>query len=153
MARSESMFGMKRNLAKCVMILALLLPTLAQAMTIVEFERMQAKDRQDYLDFLVEGAQKVLIDEGQKEVAAKVYQLFHEIHPGDALSFGEIAFEENLARARVADAKRHANEPNARRLEVEDALFVTLKKNGIQLPKAFFTIGSNFKPKYPPQHK
>ena len=94
-----------------------------------------------------------MIDEGQKDVAAKVFQLFHEIHPGDALSFGEIAFEENLDRARVADAKRHANEPTARRLEVEDALFVTLKKNGILLPKTFMNVAANFKPKSPLQHK
>ncbi len=30
-------------------------------------------------------------------------------------------------------------------------MFVTLKKNGIDLPQAFFTVGNGFKPKHPPQ--
>ena len=54
-----------------------------------------------------------------------------------------------LARARVADAKRPANDPNARRLEVEDAMIVTLRKNGIELPPNFLTVASGFKPKLP----
>jgi hypothetical protein len=39
-----------------------------------------------------------------------------------------------------------------RRLEVEDAMIVTLKKNGIDLAPSFLTFASGFRPKYPPQH-
>ena len=125
----------------------------AHAMEIRQFDRMAAQDRQDYMNFLVEGAQKVLIAQGQRDDAAKVYQLFHEIHPGDTLSIGEAEFEGNLDNARVADAERHARDPNARRLEVEDALFVTLKKNGIILPRSIFTVAKDFKPKHSPEAK
>jgi hypothetical protein len=37
-------------------------------------------------------------------------------------------------------------------LEVEDAMAVTLKKNGIELPDSFFTVASNFQPKLPPKN-
>jgi hypothetical protein len=62
-------------------------------------------------------------------------------------------FYMDLARARLADAKRAEQDPNVRRLEVEDAMFVTLKKNNIELPDSFFTVHSNFHPKHPPQSK
>ena len=39
------------------------------------------------------------------------------------------------------------------RLEVEDAMFVTLQKNYIPLPDSFYTVNKNFKPKHLPQSK
>ena len=71
--------------------------------------------------------------------------------PGDLDSHGIIEFELSLARAREADARRALNAPNAARLEVEDAMAVTLKKHGIELPDTFFTVASAFRPKYPPK--
>jgi len=141
---------LNRFLVATFLFAAMFATTAAQAMQIQLFDRMANQDRQDYLNLLVEGAQKVLIEAGQQNDAAKVHQLFTEIHQGDALPKGEAEFEGNLDNARVADAKRHLKDPNAPRLEVEDALAVTLKKNGIELPDSFFTVGSDFKPKYPP---
>ena len=136
--------------SRYIALTAIVFTFLGRAMEIQHFDKMAAQDRQDYMDQLVEGAQKVLIEDGRKDEAAKVYQLFHEIHPGDGLPIGEAEFEANLAAARVADAKRHAADHNARRLEVEDALFVTLKKNGIVLPKSIFGVMKDFKPKASP---
>ena len=130
----------------------LLASSAVQAMQIQLFDAMANQDRQDYLNLLVEGAQKVMIDAGQADAAAKMHELFSEIRKGDALSVGEAEFEGNLANARVFDAKRHLSDPKARRLEVEDALVVTLKKHEIALPQTFFAVGGNFKPKYPPPH-
>jgi hypothetical protein len=124
----------------------------AQAMQIQFFDHMAAQDRQDYMNLMMTGAEKVLMEAGRQSDAAKVHQLFNEIRQGDALPLGEAAFEGNLDHARVFDAQRHLNDPSARRLEVEDAMVVTLKKNGMALPDGFFSIGSNFKPKYPPPH-
>jgi hypothetical protein len=62
-----------------------------------------------------------------------------------------VEFERNLALARVADAKRAAKDPNAPRVEVEDAMAVTLQKNHIELPDSFFTVASTFKPQFPPK--
>ena len=50
---------------------------------------------------------------------------------------------------RVLDAERHAKDHSAVRLEVEHAMLMTLRKNGIELPKSFMHVGDNFKPKQP----
>jgi hypothetical protein len=94
-----------------------------------------------------------LIDQGQRDLAVKVYQLFNEVHPGDKNSIAFVEFEENLDRARVADAKRAASDPNALRIQVEAVMIVTLKKNGIVLPASFMTVGNTFQAKYPPQSR
>jgi hypothetical protein len=60
-------------------------------------------------------------------------------------------FELILARARVADLKNIEKDPKAARLEVEDAMALTLEKNGIDLPDSFFIVASRFKPKFPPR--
>ena len=97
----------------------------AHAIQIQLFDRMAAQDRQDYMTLLVNGAQNVLTDAGRTDDAAKVHQLFSEIRQGDSLSQGDAEFEGNLDHARVFDVRRHLSDPNARRLEVEDALVVT----------------------------
>jgi len=114
---------------------------------------MAIEDQSDYITLLVEGAQKVLIDEGKDDLFAKIHKLFTEIHPGDTMPLGMIAFEENLDQARLADAEKHAKDHNAPRLEVEHAMIVTLKRNDIILPKRFMTVGNNFKPKHPSEGK
>ena len=129
-----------------IVVAGLLFSAPALAMQIQVFDRMAAQDQQDYIDLLMRGAEKVLIDAGRANDAAKVHRFFNDIKPGSLLSLGEAEFELNLDNARVVDAKDHVHNPNAPRLEVEDALAVTLKKNGIELPDSFFTVGSNFKP-------
>jgi hypothetical protein len=121
----------------------------ALAMQIQLFDRMAAQDQQDYINLLMQGAEKVLIEAGRSDDAAKVHKLFHEISPGSELPLGEAEFEMNLDNARVADAERHLKEPDAPRLQVEHAMIVTLKKNGINLPKTFMTVASNFKASRP----
>jgi hypothetical protein len=132
---------------------AILSTSVAQAMEIEKFDRLAFQDQGDYIELLVDGAQKVLIDEGKRDLAAKVGELFTETLPGDKMPLGLVEFERNLALARVADAKRVEKDHNAPRLEVEHAMIVTLKKNGIILPKSFMSVGNNFKPKHPPEGK
>jgi len=127
---------------------AMLLPSVVQAMQIQQFDKMADQDQADYEVALINGAEKVLTDEGRPDLAAQVEHLFSTKNPGDVDTIGGAEFELNLARARVADAKRAAQDPKARRLEVEDAMFVTLKKNNIQLPDSFFTVNEDFKPKH-----
>ncbi len=78
---------------------------------------------------------------------------FYDDGPGDAHTVGVVEFERNLALARAADAERVLKDPKARRLEVEDAMAVTLKKNGIVLPQSFFTVASGFKPRHSPEKR
>jgi hypothetical protein len=141
---------MKDLLVATFLSAAMLFTGSLQAMEIQQFDKMAAQDQHDYLNVLVNGAQRVLIDEGKADLAAKIDKLFTEVLAGDKHSLGLIEFESNLDRARVADVKRVIANPNARRLEVEDAMIVTLRKNGIELPPSFLTIAKDFKPKIQP---
>ena len=136
--------------AKALFLAAALLGN-AQAMEIYKFDKMANEDQDEYVADLIIGAQKVLIDDGQPDVAEKVHKLFTTKLAGDTVSLGMVEFDRNLDRARVADLKRVVAEPNAVRIEVEHALLVTLKKNDIILPKSFMHVCDNFKPKHPAQ--
>ena len=121
----------------------------AHAMQIEKFDKMAAEDQSDYIVLLIEGAQQVLAQSGSKDVAAKVHTLFTTKLGNDESPVGVVEFESNLARARVADLHNLLKDPNAARLEVEDAMFVTLKKNGIELPNTFFDVAKGFRPRHP----
>jgi hypothetical protein len=131
---------------------SLLAASAAQAMEIRQFDKMAVPDQSEYVGLLVQGAEKVLTDEGRSDLAAQVERLFTTTLPGDAHTIGSVEFESNLARAREADAKRVLSDPNADRLEVEDAMAVTLQKNHVELPDSFYTVLNNFRPKLPPKN-
>jgi len=128
---------------------AMLLTGAAQAMEIQKYDEMASADKDEYVAELAIGAEKVLRDEGKTDLADRVHKLFTEIKPGDEIPIGVGEFEINLTLARVADAKRTEKNPAARRLEVEDAMIVTLRKNNIELPANFLTVNSGFQPKFP----
>lgn len=148
---------MRKNLRKRIYVAAAMLGAVmvfssaAQAMTIVRFDKMADEDQARYIGDLIVGAQNVLNDAGKPALAAQVKQLFTTKLGNDADTVGMVEFERNLARARVADLRRLDKDPRAPRLEVEDAMAVTLEKNGIPLPDTFFTVASEFRPKYPPK--
>ena len=139
-------------LASTFLSATLLAACAAQAMEIQKFDKMASEDKGEYVSLLVGGAERVLKDEGRADLAAKVEQFFTTTEPGDQHTLGMVEFQLNLARAGVTDAKNVARDPQAQRLEVEDAMAVTLKKNGIDLPQSFFTVNSNFRPKLPPKN-
>ncbi len=55
-------------------------------------------------------------------------------------------FEMNLSMARVADVQARDKNPKARRLDVDDVMYVTLERNGIALPEGFRPAATQFKP-------
>jgi hypothetical protein len=112
---------------------------------------MDKDDQARYIADLVLGAEKVLISAGKPDKASAVEKFFTEVKQGDTNSLGMAEYEINLAKARLADARRREKDPNAKRLEVEDAMAVTLQKNDIELPDSFFTVLSDFRPKLPPK--
>jgi hypothetical protein len=122
-----------------------------RVMTIVQFDKMAGQDQAAYIGDLIIGAEKVLADQGNSALAAQVKQLFTTKNAGDADTIGMVEFERNLARARLADAKRAETDANSPRLDVENAFAVTLKRNSIELPKTFYTVNGNFRPKLPPK--
>ena len=85
---------------------AMLFSSAAQAMEIRQFDKMADQDQSEYVGLLVQGAEKVLTDEGKADLAAQVDKLFLTIPAGDKMSLGMTEFELNLARARVADAEQ-----------------------------------------------
>ena len=144
-------------LVAAFMSTAMLLPNMAQAMEIIQFDQMASQDRQDFLDSLSKAAETVLEQEGRSADATKVHQLFNEIRPGDNLPVGDAELELNLASARVRDAEKHIQNPAAPRVQVEAALVGTLRKNGVEITpdfvRAFMQLTATFKPKFPPQTK
>ena len=133
------------------LVAALLFSSAAQALEIWKFDKMADYDQASYVGLLVQGAEKVLTDEGRSDLAALVNKLFLTIPAGDKMSLGMTEFERNLALLRLDDARVHEKNPKEPWLEVEDVMFSTLQKNHIDLPDNFFTVNNNFKPKFPPQ--
>lgn len=142
-----------RFLAATFMPAAMLLASVAQAMQIQQFDKMANDDQAEYVGELIQGAEKVLTDEGRPDLATLVSHLFTTNAPDGNISIGMSQFMLTLAKARLADAQRAKKDPNAHRLEVEDAMAVVLKKNGVDLPQSFFTVNKNFKPKHAPVKK
>jgi hypothetical protein len=70
-----------------------------QAMEIRQFDKMALQDQADYISVLIDGAQRVLIDEGNADLAAKVSKLFTEVPAGDRITLGLNELESNLDRA------------------------------------------------------
>ena len=126
-------------------------------MEIQQFDKIADQDQAEYVGLLVQGAENVLTDEGRTDLSAQVDKLFLTKLSGDKMSLGMVEFERNLALARVADAERAAQDAKAHRLEVEDAMLVTLRKNNIPLSqdfiKHFRAVNSSFQPKHPSQKK
>jgi hypothetical protein len=135
-----------------ILSVAILLSGPTQAMEIRQFDKMADQDQSEYIGNLIVGAENALADEGKPDLAAQIKLLFTtKKNPGDEGILGMLEFESNLAQARVADAQRAEQNPSAHRLEIEDAMLVTLQKNNIpparDFVKAFRAINSNFRPK------
>jgi hypothetical protein len=140
---------LNKYLAAVFLAAAMLLPGVAQAMEIKQFDKMVVQDQGDYISVLIAGAQRVLINQGKSDDASKVQRLFTEVPSGDKVALGLAELDRNLDLARVVDSQSVVKDRNAWHLEVEDVMFVTLKANGIDLPGSFFTVAKDFKPKHP----
>jgi len=147
------MNGLNKFLVATFLSAAMLFSGAARAMQIQQFDKMADADQKAFIIALIQGAERVLTDEGRPDLSAQVSKLFTTNDPGDQISIGMTEFIRNLAIIRADDAKHAVDHPDDPRLEVEDAMFATLDKNYIPLPDSFFTVASNFKPKLPPPAK
>ena len=116
-------------------VLALFMSGPVWAMEIWKFDTMAGGDQDTYLADLVERAEKALRTDSRPEDATAVSKLF-TTNADDGVSIGMNQFMVDIALARVCRCKKITNEPNARRLEAEHALIVTLKKQDICCRKA-----------------
>jgi hypothetical protein len=111
----------------------LLFASASNAVTFPVFDHMDSYAQAEFIADMVDRTEKALRDDGKPDLSLKMEQLFALVEPGDKISLGLVELERNVARARVADLDRLRKDPKAQRVEVEDALFVTLKKNGIEM--------------------
>jgi hypothetical protein len=116
-----------------VISILILFASTSNAVTFPVFDHMDSYAQAELIADMVDRTEKALRDDGKPDLALKTEQLFALVEPGDKISLGLVELERNVARARVVDLDRLKKDPNAQRVEVEDALFVTLKKNGIEL--------------------
>ena len=130
---------------------SLLASSAAQPMEIRQYDKMAGPDQDEYIAEVIQGAEKVWTDEGKLDLSAQVSKLFTTHLGNDQISVGMTEFSINLVRARLADAERAAKDPSAHRLEVEDAMLVTLQKNNIPMAqdfvRGFRAVNSNFRPR------
>jgi hypothetical protein len=141
------MRGMKKYLASTVLSAALLFTCAANAMQIPQFDKMDHNDRSKYVTLLVEGAAKGLTDHGQTDQARKLINLFKD----SSDKGGGYQFAKHLQIARDLNKQTDPKQPP---YEVENALEVTLKDNGITVPVSFLlALGKDFKPSSPPSEK
>ncbi|MFN8006036.1 MAG: hypothetical protein U0V70_03185 [Terriglobia bacterium] len=89
-----------------VLLKGTLIVSTLQAMEIEKFDKMALPDQKEYFLELLDGAQKVLRDEGHGDLAEKVAKLFTTNAPGSNISIGTSQFFIALAKARVADLER-----------------------------------------------
>lgn len=120
----------------------MLLTPVAQATQIHQFDKMNGDDQIDYVDLLAQSVE----DATAGAEHTRVHRFFMPKQPGETIS-GMGQFEMNLSLARIADLEAVQKNPQARRLEVEDVMYVTLERNGIILPKSFRPVATNFHPK------
>ena len=131
---------MKSRLA-IVVLVGMLFAPLAQAIEIRQFDRMSGDDQIGYIDKMIAKIEEACKDDPAK--LAQVELFFRKKQPGEAIS-GMGRFELSLSLARVADLQAAEKNPKARRLEVEDVMYVALGSRGI-------VINRYFRPAYQPE--
>ena len=142
------MQGIKKYLASTVLSAALLFTGAANAMQIPQYDQMVQNDKSTYVTFLIMGAAKALEAHGQPDQSKKLIALFE--YSGE--NGGAHQFNKNLQIERIINAKNAADPNNKQKpYEVEHALALTLKNNGILIPvDVLLALGKDFKPKSPP---
>ncbi len=114
-----------------------------------DFIRMNDDDDATFVTLLVEGPAKNLREQGKPDQAAKAISLFKDSSKQGGLN----QFVMNL-RAMNAMNHKNAINPNNRApvLEVENAMAVTLKDNGMIVPVSYLlAVSKDFHPSGPPR--
>jgi hypothetical protein len=127
------MNGLNKHLAVAFVSIAILFVGMAHTATFPQFDVMSDDAKTEFVTDMVDRTEQALRDEGKADLAGKNGAAFVDIAPRDRLSLGMVELERNIARARVADLHGLEKDPKAKRVYVEDALLVTLEKNGIEL--------------------
>jgi len=136
-----------RTALSLALVIALSFPSFVNAIGFDQFDRYNSAAQGACLANMVQMTKLALRNKGRSDLADQVDNLFTTTEPGDTSPLGIIEVIRNIDRARVADYKRLNQDRQARRIQVEDALFVTLKKNNIYtdaLPKDVMQLTAGF---------
>ncbi len=142
-------FGVKLLLA--LLAVAPFLTIQAGAMPIEDFARLNDDDGATFVTLLVEGAAKNLKQQGKPDQAAKAINLFKDSSRQGGLN----QFIMNLRAMNSMNTKNAIN-PNNRApvLEVENAMSLTLKDNGMFVPASYLlTVSKDYHPAGPPRQR
>ncbi len=124
---------MQRLLFVALLLMPALTPRPAAAMEIAMFDRLANQDQRDYIRYLVNTAQKVLIEEGRGDLATRVVRLFEQV---DHWSPGEVQLRAILVRLRDLTGPQLVGiRPVVG--QVEDGFVQTLVGNDIRPPNRF----------------
>jgi succinyl-CoA synthetase alpha subunit len=136
-------------LAASLLLLIALGSGRARALSFHDFIRMNDDDDATYITAMVEGAAKMLRANGQPDQARKVVAFFKDSSKQGGVN--QLAMNMNPMNGLN---NRNAINPNNRAhvYEVEDAMALTLKENGIIVPAGYLlAINQNFQPVGPPR--
>ena len=136
---------MRRSIFALALSACLLPGWAAQALEIWQYDRLAQGDQARFVSGLVHGAIAILTKAGHADQAQKVAHLFPDPDHATATA----TFKAALAYERDVDVKRAIEQPDASRLEVEDAMEELLKKDGITLPDSFYTVNRDFRARLP----
>jgi hypothetical protein len=132
-----------------VALLNLLFSDTTRAMAILDFGKMNLDDESTYVASLVAGTAKLLKAQGKSIQAQKAIDLFKD-------SSKEGGVNQFILNLKALNAQNDRNATNAKNMvpiyEVEDAMQLTLKDHGIDVPvRDLLTINQNFTPIGPPR--
>jgi hypothetical protein len=112
-------------------LIALAVPVPLPASDFPHFDAMNDEMRTEYLVLMVDSMEQAFRTAGQANFADQTEKLFATVEPGDSVTLGMVELLANVDRARVADLDNLQKNPQANRVLVEVALFVTLEKNNM----------------------
>jgi len=121
----------------------------ARAMDIKDYFKMADQDQARYNQTLLDGAEKLLRDQGRLELALRLDKLFTEITPGNQISQGMAEYTLNLSDMLKAEIKREANNPSLPHLQAERAFRDVAQDHRMALPPTFETIAAGFRRQFP----
>src|SRR5271170_4466025 len=143
------MMKSKICLAAGLLLLSALGSGCARALSFHDFIRMNDDDDATYVTAMVEGVAKMLRANGQTDQARKLIAFFK-----DSSKQGGVNQLAMNMKAMNGLNNRNAINPNNRAhvYEVEDAMALTLKENGIIVPAGYLlAINHDFRPAGPPR--
>jgi hypothetical protein len=91
----------------------------------------------------------MLNDAGRNDLVDQLDRAFTEVNPGNKLSDAMADYQANLGAMLIAEVNRQVRNPALRHLRAERAFRDAAEAQGVPLPAAFDSIGSDFRPEFP----